>query len=62
MNYLQWVLYDGNGRKNLKCDKIENAKTKEKIPRWLPFHLRVYEMEPDSFPVSSDTENKPDLP
>ena len=38
---------------------IYKAKTKEKSPVWLP----VYEkMEADCFPVSENTENKPDLP
>ena len=34
----------------------------KKIPVWLPSHLPVYEMEADCFPVSENTENKPNLP
>ena len=34
----------------------------KKIPVWLPSHPLVYDMEADYFPVSENTENKPDLP
>ena len=37
-------------------------KTKENFPVWLLSHPRVYEMVADCFPVSENTENKPDLP
>ena len=39
-----------------------NVKNKEKFHVWLPFHPSIYEMEADCFPVSGNTENKPDLP
>ena len=42
-------LYDGNGRKTSKYTKIQN---------W----LESAEMEVDCFPVSENTENKPDKP
>ena len=37
-------------------------KQRKKFPVWLPSHLPVYEMEADCFPVSENTENKPDQP
>ena len=45
-----------------KPRNIQNTKTKEKFPVWLPSHPPVYEMGADCFPVSENTENKPDLP
>ena len=54
------MLYDGDGR---KTPKYKNEyETKEKIPIRLPSHSPFYEMEADCFPVSKNTENKPDLP
>ena len=50
------MLYDGDGRKPLKYAKDE---TKEKFPFGCP---PVYEVEAHCFPVSENTENKPDLP
>ena len=61
MIYLQWTLYGGNGRKTPKYTKNE-YENQGKIPVWLPSHLSVYEMEANCFPVSKNTENKPDLP
>ena len=58
MIYLQWTLYDGNGRKTPKCNKTNLSE----IPHWLPSHPPVYEIEADCFPVFENTENKPDLP
>ena len=59
MIYLQWILDDGNGRKKTEnIIKRKKYETKEKIPSYYP----VYEMEADCFPVSENTENKPDLP
>ena len=49
---------DGDGRKNTERER----ETKEKIPIWLPSHPPFYDMEADCFPVSENTENKPDLP
>ena len=54
------MLYDEDGRKNPKYTKDE---AKEKIPRLVALHpTPVYEVEVDSFLVSENTENKPDLP
>ena len=39
-----------------------NTKNKENFPVWSPSHPHVYEMEADCFPVSENSENKPDLP
>ena len=44
-----------------KPRNIQNTQTKEKFPVWLLSHSPVYEMEADCFPVSENTENKPDL-
>ena len=51
--------YDGDGRKTPKYTKDE---IKEKIPRLVALPSPVYEVEADCFPVSENTENKPDLP
>ena len=54
-------VYDGDGRK--KTEIYTRRKQRKKSPVWLPFHPPVYEkMEADCFPVSENTENKPDLP
>ena len=53
------MLYDGDGRKIPKYTKDE---TKEKNSVWSASHPPVYEVETDCFPVSENTENKPDLP
>ena len=46
-----------------KPRNICKAKTKEKIPRSVALPSPVFkEMEADCFPVSENTENKPDLP
>ena len=58
MAYLQCTLYDGNERKTPKCNK----KNQGKIPRLFALPSHVYEIEADCFPVSENTENKPDLP
>ena len=51
-------VYDGDGRKY-----IQGKNEGKKSPVWLPSHPTVYEkMEADCFPVSKNTENKPDLP
>ena len=62
--YNLWYIYNelcmmGMGEKSRN---IQNTKTKEKFPVWLPSHSPVYEMEADCFPVFENTENKPDLP
>ena len=59
MIYLQWILYDGNGRKTPKYNKTK-YETKEKIGD--PSIPSVCEMGSDCFPVFKNTENKPDLP
>ena len=41
---------------------IQKTKQRKKIPVWLPSHAPDNEMEADCFPVSENTENKPDLP
>ena len=53
-------IYDGNGR---KTPKYIQTKTKEKIPPfgWPPITPST-KMEAVCFPVSENTENKPDLP
>ena len=53
-------VYDGDGRK--KNQKTKNETKEQIFPVWLPSHPPVYEMEADCFPVSENTENKPDLP
>ena len=51
----------GMGEK--KNRNMYKAKAKEKIPRLVALPSPVYEkMEADCFPVSENTENKPDLP
>ena len=51
-------VYDGNRRKNPKYKKnIKGEKQRKKIPVWWSD-----KMEADCFPVSENTENKPDLP
>ena len=62
MIYLQWMSYDGNGRKKPKYNKTKKRNQGKKFPVWLPSYTSVYEMEADCFPVSENTENKPDLP
>ena len=66
--YNLWFIYNefytmgmGENPRNAKKRKTE-AKNKEKLPVWLPSNPPVYEMEADCFPVSENTENKPDLP
>ena len=49
----------GMGEKNMK---YTNTKTKEKIPRLRALPSPVYIMEADCFPVSENTEKKPDVP
>ena len=39
-----------------------NKKPRKKFPVWLLSHPSVDEIEADCFPVSENTENKPDLP
>ena len=46
---------DGNGRKTPKYTKGENQ-------RKIPSLVESLKMEADCFPVSENTENKPDLP
>ena len=60
--YLQWMLYDGNGRKTPKNNKTKKRNQGKNFPVWLPTYPPVYEMEADCFPVSENTENKLDLP
>ena len=55
------MLYDGNGRKKNTL-KYTKDKTKEKIPRLVALPSPVYKVEADYFPMSKNTENKPDLP
>ena len=50
-------IYDGNG---IKTPKYIQTKTKEEIPRLVA--LPSTKMEADCFPVSENTENKPNLP
>ena len=52
------MLYDGDGRKTPKYTK---KKPRNKFPVLLPSHPPFCEMEADCFPVSENTENKPDL-
>ena len=52
----------GLGEKPRNAIKTKKCENQEKISHWLPSHPLVYEMEPDCFPVSKNTENKPDLP
>ena len=52
------MLYDGNGRKNPEIYKRRNKG--KNSPFGCPHP--VYEVEADCFPVSKNTENKPDLP
>ena len=40
---------------------IQKTKQRKKFPVWLPSHPSVYEVGADCFPVSENTENKPDL-
>ena len=48
-------------KKNPK-DNAKMKENKERIPVWLPYHPPFYDMEADCFPMSENTENKPDLP
>ena len=41
---------------------VQKAKTRKKFPVWLPSHPPSTKMEADCFPVSENTENKPELP
>ena len=52
------MLYDGDGR------KIQKTKQKKKFTLLVAPLIPppVYEVEADCFPVSENTENKPDLP
>ena len=52
----------GEKPRNIQKKKKTNTKTKEKLPRLVSLPSPVYEMEADCFPVSENTENKPDLP
>ena len=46
-----------------KPRNLQKAKTKENIPRLVALlSSRLRKMETDCFPVSENTENKPDLP
>ena len=46
-----------------KPRNMYKRKPRKKFPVWLPSHPPIYEkMEADCFPVSENTENKPDLP
>ena len=53
-------VYDGNGRKTLKYTKGENKG--KKSPFGCPPIPTSTKMEANCFPVSENTENKPDLP
>ena len=53
------MVYDGHWRKTSKYTKDE---TKEKNPRLVALSSLLYEVKADCFPVSENTENKPDLP
>ena len=56
MNVIWWGSEKKPEYNKTKCEN------QGKIPRLLPSHPpHVYEMEADCFPVSKDTENKPDL-
>ena len=44
-----------------KPRNIQKTKQRKKFPIWLPSHPPIYKMEADSFPMSENTENKPDL-
>ena len=57
MNVIWW-----EWQKNPEIQINEKVKPRKKIHVWLPSHPPVYEMEADCFPVSDNTENKPDLP
>ena len=43
-------------------EKKTERECKKKIPVWLLSHSHFYDMEADCFPVSKNTESKPDLP
>ena len=45
-----------------KTTKYAKDETKERIPRLVALPSPVYEVEADCFPVSKNTENKPDRP
>ena len=45
-----------------KPRNIQKTKQRKKFLVWLLSHPTVYEVEADCFPVSENTENKPDLP
>ena len=51
----------GDGRKKPET-KAKTNKNKEKIPRLVALPSPFYNMEADSFPVSENAENKPDMP
>ena len=63
MIYLQWISYDGNGRKPPNTIKRINEIKEKFSPFGCPPILpHVNEMEADCFPEFEDTENKSDLP
>ena len=59
MIYLQWILYDGDGRKTPKYTKNEYENKGKNSPFGCPPIPPSTKMETDCFPVS---ENKLDLP
>ena len=59
-----WFIYKNDiwweREKNPEIQK-QMRKPRKRFPILLPSHPPVYEMEADCFPVSENTENKPDL-
>ena len=58
MVYLQKCYMMGMGEKPWN---IQKTKQRKKFPVWLPSHPPIDEVEDSCFPVSENTENKPDL-
>ena len=64
--YNLWFIYNeciwSKWEKNPEIYKnIKGEKQRKKFPVLLPSHTPVYEIKADCFPVSENTENKPDL-
>ena len=49
------------GEKKNRKRMQKRIKKRKKFPVWLPSHPHFYDMEAYCFPVSKNTENKPDL-
>ena len=47
---------------NPEREKVTIKDQGKKFPVWLPSHSPVYDMVAECFPVSKNTENKPELP